>query len=80
MLVAAVIIGRTMPARPWLAGALIGGGAALSADATWRLMCPVSDPWHVLTAHAGAVVTVAVAGALLFTVVARVRRRSNRFE
>lgn len=52
LFLAAGLLGRTLPGLPWLTGALFGAGAGMTADATWRLMCPVSDPWHVLTAVA----------------------------
>ncbi|MGE0813809.1 MAG: NrsF family protein [Vicinamibacterales bacterium] len=73
LIVAAGWLGRALPGAPWLAGALFGGGAGLAADATWRLLCPVSDPWHVLASHGGAVLTTAVLGAVLAEVVARWR-------
>lgn len=67
------LLGRALPGQPWLAGALFGAGAGLTADATWRLVCPVSDPWHVITGHGGAVLTLTVAGAVGGYVAARRR-------
>lgn len=61
---AAWLLGRALPGKPWLAGTLFGAGAGLSADAAWRLVCPASDPWHVLTSHGGAVVVLALVGAI----------------
>lgn len=58
------LLGRALPGQPWLAGALFGAGAGLTADATWRLVCPVSDPWHVITGHGGAVLALTAIGAL----------------
>jgi len=59
--------------RPLATGALAGLGAGLFADSSWRLYCEVSYPAHVLTAHLGAVVGVAVAGALGVFLIARLR-------
>jgi hypothetical protein len=64
-------LGRSLPGQPWLAGALFGAGAGLTADAGWRLVCPVSDPWHVLVSHTGAVVVLATIGAVGAYLVAR---------
>lgn len=63
LLATAWLLIRWLPIRPWLGGALAGMGAGLAADAGWRLVCPVSDPAHVLTGHTSAVLTLAVAGA-----------------
>ncbi len=46
-----------------VAGALAGLGAGLVSDASWRLYCHVSDPGHVLVAHAGAIVALTAIGA-----------------
>jgi hypothetical protein len=62
---ACLLLYRGLPARPVVAGALAGLAAGLLADASWRLFCEVSDPAHVLTAHAGAIAGVALAGALV---------------
>ncbi len=70
------LLGRSLPALPRLAGALFGGGAGLTVDAGWRLACPVSDPWHVLTGHGGAVLVLTAIGAMAAQIVAR--RRSSR--
>lgn len=58
----ALLMSRSLPSTPMLAGGLYGMGAGLTADAAWRLGCPVSDPTHVLSAHAGAVLLLAVTG------------------
>ncbi len=76
LFLAAILLGRALPGAPWLAGALFGAGAGLTADATWRLVCPVSDPVHVLMAHGGAVLTLAVVGAA--TAAFTARRSSSR--
>lgn len=48
-----------------IAGAVLGLGAGLMADAGWRLFCHFSEPGHVLPAHLGGVVLAMVAGILL---------------
>jgi len=58
-------------------GALYGAGAGLTANAGWRLVCPVSAPWHVLTAHGGATISTTVLGAVVAHVVAVRARRSG---
>jgi hypothetical protein len=58
-----VMLRRGLLSRPQLAGALAGLAAGLVTDAAWRLYCHVSDPAHVLAAHAGAVLTLSVVGA-----------------
>lgn len=78
LFLAAALLGRTLPGLPWLTGALFGAGAGMSADATWRLMCPVSDPWHVLAAHGSAVLVLGALGAITAEVAARRRGRGVR--
>jgi hypothetical protein len=73
---ASVLAARAYPTRPALAGALLGLGAGLIADAGWRVFCHFSEPAHVLSAHVGAVLMSLVAGSLLATVICRVPRRS----
>jgi hypothetical protein len=62
---------RFVSPRPALAGGLYGAGAALTANAGWRLICPISAPWHVLIAHGGSVITVGLLSAITAHVVAR---------
>jgi hypothetical protein len=69
--VVGLLLRKGLAARPGTAGALAGLGAGLLADASWRLFCEVSDPVHVLTAHAGAIVAVALTGAVTATLLAR---------
>jgi hypothetical protein len=58
-----------------VAGAVYGLGAGLMADAGVRLFCWVSAPAHVLVAHGGAILFLALAGALAATVVERIKAR-----
>ena len=67
---------RAYPTRPALAGALLGLGAGLMADAGWRLFCHFSEPAHVLSAHLGAVVIATLLGSALATAICRAQRRS----
>jgi hypothetical protein len=73
---ASVLAARAYPTRPALAGALLGLGAGLVADAGWRVFCHFSEPAHVLSAHVGAVLMSMLAGSLLATVICRVPRKS----
>jgi hypothetical protein len=62
---AGIQLGRGLAPRPIAAGALAGMAAGLAADSAMRVYCEVSAPAHVLTAHAGGIVTLTAAGALL---------------
>jgi hypothetical protein len=62
---ASVLAARAYPVRPALAGALIGLGAGLMADAGWRIFCHFSEPSHVLSAHLAAVVMSTIIGSLV---------------
>jgi hypothetical protein len=67
---------NSLATRPTVAGALYGAGAGLAINASWRLVCPVSAPWHALGAHGTAVVATAILGALAGRILAA-RRRSS---
>lgn len=60
---AGVLAARAYPTRPLVAGALLGLGAGLVADAGWRLFCHYSEPAHVFAAHFGAVLVATALGA-----------------
>ena len=62
---AGVLAARAYPVRPALAGALIGLGAGLMADAGWRIFCHFSEPSHVLPAHLAAVAMSTAIGSLV---------------
>ncbi|HET6898656.1 MAG TPA: NrsF family protein [Vicinamibacteria bacterium] len=76
LLAAAWLAGRALPARPWLAGAVYGLGAGLIADSGTRLFCWVSEPAHVLVAHGGSILSLAVLGGLTAAVIERTRART----
>lgn len=62
---ASVLAARAYPTRPAVAGALLGLGAGLMADAGWRIFCHFSEPAHVLSAHLAAVVMSTMIGSLV---------------
>ena len=62
---AGILAARAYPTRPMLAGALLGLGGGLMADAGWRLFCHFSEPAHVLAAHLGGVLVATAIGSLL---------------
>jgi Negative regulator of sigma F len=59
---ASILAARAYPTRPLFAGALLGLGAGLMADAGWRLFCHFSEPAHVLAAHLGSVLVCVALG------------------
>ena len=65
VVLASVLAARAYPVRPAIAGAMLGLGAGLMADAGWRIFCHFSEPAHVLSAHLAAVVVSSLAGAVL---------------
>jgi hypothetical protein len=72
--VPAWLAARTWPERPAVAGAFYGLGTGVMADAGGRLFCSVSSPVHMLIAHGGAILAATVGGAVLATILDRVRR------
>lgn len=56
---------RAYPLSPPRAGVLGGVGAGVLADAAQHLVCPVSDPRHVLVWHLGAVGALGLVGLLM---------------
>ena len=40
-------------------------GAGFAADASWRLICPYSDPGHVLLGHTAGILVLGLTGFLL---------------
>lgn len=64
-------------AYPSLTGALYGTGAGITVNAGWRLVCPISTPWHFLAAHGPAVAATTLLGAIAARLIAK---RSRNFE
>jgi hypothetical protein len=75
---AAWLVARALPTRPAVAGALYGLGAGVMADAGVRLFCWVSSPAHVLVAHGGSILLLAIAGAVAATLVERIKGRAGK--
>lgn len=69
------LLARAYPLRPVFAALATATGVGLVADAGLFAHCPIDAPTHVLIAHEGAVVTIAVAGALAGVLLQR-RKRS----
>lgn len=69
------LVGRSLPQRPALAGFLAGTGAGFAGEASWRLICPVNDPGHVLLGHTGGVLVLGLTGLLLGLLWAAFQRR-----
>jgi len=69
-----ILAARAYPTRPALAGALIGLGAGLMADAGWRIFCHFSEPSHVLSAHLAAVVASSIVGAVFAQLAHRTKK------
>jgi hypothetical protein len=67
VVLANILAARAYPTRPRFAGALLGLGGGLMADAGWRLFCHYSEPAHVLSAHLGGVVVSMLIGVALST-------------
>lgn len=65
LVAAAWLVARSLPQRPLLAGFLAGTGAGLAGDASWRLICPISDPAHVLFEHTGGILALGLTGFLM---------------
>jgi hypothetical protein len=73
LMVCGFLAARALPERPALTGALYGLGAGLVADSGVRLFCWVTEPAHVLVAHGGAILALAVVGAVAAALVDRWR-------
>ncbi len=65
LVLVAWLVSRALPSRPLLAGFLAGTGAGIAAEASWRMICPYSDPGHVLMAHTGGILILGLTGFLL---------------
>jgi hypothetical protein len=63
LLVILLLATRGLLWRPALVGGLAGLAAGLLSDASWRTFCNVSEPAHVLSAHVGGIVALAILGA-----------------
>jgi hypothetical protein len=68
---AAVLARQGLPLKPVMVGILCGLGTGLAGEAVWRMHCSITAFHHVLAAHTGAVLAMAVAGAFLGSAWAR---------
>lgn len=59
------LLARAYPLRPLVAAIAAGLGVGLIADAALFAHCAIDQPLHVALAHEGAVLTIALIGALL---------------
>lgn len=73
--ISAWLVARALPTRPALAGSAYGLAIGLMTDAGMRLFCPVDQPFHVLAAHGGVILSGAIGGALIATLIERVKYR-----
>jgi hypothetical protein len=65
LIVATWLAVRALPICARTVGLVSGVGGGVMADATWRMICPVSQPSHVLSAHLGPIVFLGAIGFLL---------------
>ncbi len=65
LVLVAWLVSRALPCRPLLAGFLAGTGAGIAAEASWRMVCPNSEPGHVLLGHTGGILILGLTGFLL---------------
>jgi len=65
LLVVAWLAVRALPVRPRTIGLLSGVGAGVMADATWRMVCPISEVSHVLSSHLAPVFVLGALGYFL---------------
>ena len=71
--IAAWLVVRASPTRPWVASAGCGLGTGLMTDAGMRLWCGISTVSHVLLGHGLAILLLVVLGALAGLAVDRLR-------
>ncbi|MFQ5742097.1 MAG: NrsF family protein [Acidobacteriota bacterium] len=65
LVVITVLAASALPVRPRTVGLLSGAGAGIMSDASWRMICPITTPYHVLLAHGGGILLLAGTGYLL---------------
>jgi hypothetical protein len=71
--IAASLVVRASPTRPWVASAACGLGTGLMTDAGMRLWCGISTVSHVLLGHGLAILLLVVLGGLAGLAVDRLR-------
>lgn len=65
LVVITYLAANALPVRPRTIGVLSGVGGGVIADASWRMVCPVSVPSHFLTSHLGSIVVLGALGYVL---------------
>ncbi|HEU4624997.1 MAG TPA: NrsF family protein [Steroidobacteraceae bacterium] len=73
--ISAWLVARALPTRPALTGCAYGLAVGLMTDAGMRLFCAVDQPSHVFAAHGGVILSGAIGGALIATLIERVKYR-----
>lgn len=73
--ISAWLVARALPTRPALTGSAYGLAIGLMTDAGMRLFCAVDEPFHVIAAHGGVILSGAIGGALIATLIERVKYR-----
>jgi hypothetical protein len=76
LVVATVLAARAFPTHPGSAGALCGLASGVLVDSGWRLTCWITSPAHVLGTHFLAVAVLTGSGAIMSTVIDKVRSRT----
>jgi hypothetical protein len=76
--VSAWLVARALPTRPALTGGAYGLAIGLMTDAGMRLFCSIDQPFHVFAAHGGAILLGAVGGALIASLIERMKYRALR--
>ncbi len=74
LLLILLLAARGMMWRPALVGGLSGLAAGLIADASWRTVCNVTEPGHVISAHLAGIVALSAIGAVAAAAYARLAR------
>lgn len=73
--ISAWLVARALPTRPALTGGAYGLAIGLMTDAGMRLFCPIDQAFHVVAAHGGVMLLGAIGGALIATLIERVKYR-----
>lgn len=78
LVLSAWLVGRALPTRPALTGGAYGLAVGLMTDAGLRLFCAIDQLLHVFAAHGGVILSGAVGGALIATIIERLKYRRLR--
>ncbi|HEY3381955.1 MAG TPA: NrsF family protein [Vicinamibacterales bacterium] len=78
LLIFLVFAARGLLTRPAAVGGLAGLAAGVVSDASWRMVCVVTEPSHVFAGHYASLAALSVLGAVLLSVWSRVARAFRR--